>query len=71
MFAWIKINGIEDSEALITEKARDAKVLFVPGRAFFPEGAPPTPYLRAAFSMATPEDIDEALRRLASLLPAP
>ena len=31
MFAWIKLNGVEDSEQLIMQKAIDEKVLMVPG----------------------------------------
>ena len=30
MFAWIKLNGVEDSEQLIMQKAIDEKVLMVP-----------------------------------------
>jgi len=58
-------------QELITERAREAKVLLVPGKSFFPGGAPPSPYVRAAYSLPTPEAMDEALRRLASLLPEP
>ena len=46
-----------------------AKVLLVPGAAFLPADAPPTPYVRAAFSTASEADMDEAMRRLALLLP--
>ena len=52
---------------LIQSKAVDAKVLFVPGGVFMPNGEP-SPYVRASFSTATPEQIDEALARLRKLL---
>ena len=67
MFSWIKLNNINDSMELIQSKAVDAKVLFVPGGVFMPNGEP-SPYVRASFSTATPEQIDEALARLRKLL---
>ena len=67
MFVWLELLGVDDSHALITEHAVSAKVLLVPGTSFMPCGSP-SPYVRAAFSTATPDDIDEALRRLAGLL---
>jgi kynurenine/2-aminoadipate aminotransferase len=41
----------------------------VPGAAFFP-GNPPTPYVRAAFSTASPAELEEAMARLGQLLRA-
>lgn len=67
MFFWFKISGIEDSFALIKEKALEAKVLLVPGSAFSPLGLP-SPYVRASFSVADPDLYDEALSRLATLI---
>jgi kynurenine/2-aminoadipate aminotransferase len=67
MFIWFKLNGISDTENLIKEKAVKAKVVMVPGKVFSPSNSP-SPYVRAAFSTASEEDIDEALRRLANLL---
>ena len=67
MFAWIKLLGIEDSEALIMERALEEKVLMVPGTSFMPNSEK-SGYVRAAFSTATPEQIDTALERLAKLL---
>ncbi|KZT53519.1 PLP-dependent transferase [Calocera cornea HHB12733] len=71
MFFWFKLllppapgapEG--DSNVLIAEKAFKNGVLALPGTAFFPK-AQPTPYVRAAFSLLTEEEADEALRRLA------
>eukprot|EP01147_Barroeca_monosierra_P000883 gene883-7902_t len=66
------------SKKLIEEKAVEAKVLFVPGSAFFAPDTDlrtgsnhvpvKTPYVRAAFSTATEEEMNEALQRLAVLL---
>jgi kynurenine/2-aminoadipate aminotransferase len=43
------------------------KVLFVPGQVFLPDNQK-TPYVRAAYSTATPEEMDIAISRLAELL---
>lgn len=43
------------------------QVLLVPGQSFMPCGSPSS-HVRAAFSTASPEQIDEALKRLATLL---
>jgi kynurenine/2-aminoadipate aminotransferase len=67
MFMWFRLHGIENTEVLIQEKARSAKVLLVPGKAFSPYNASSS-YVRASFSLASEKDIDEALRRLSVLL---
>lgn len=67
MFVWLELLGIADTHALITEHAVSAKVLLVPGVSFMPCGSA-SPYVRAAFSTATAEEMDEALHRLAVLL---
>jgi len=67
MFIWLKLLGIDDSETLIKKKAIEKKVLMVPGFEFFPNNDV-TSYVRASYSTATKEEIDEALKRLASLL---
>jgi len=68
MFVWFKLIGVKDSWPLIKEKAVDKKVLFVPGQSFATPDTEPSPYVRAAFSTATFEDMDEAIRRFAELL---
>jgi kynurenine/2-aminoadipate aminotransferase len=67
MFLWIRLLGVEDTFDLIRKKAVTEKVLFVPGRSFVPGGAN-SPYIRASFSTATPEQMDIAMSRLAGLL---
>jgi len=69
MFVWLQVRNpnIKDTFALITEKAVKEKVLLVPGSAFSPNGEP-SRYVRAAFSTATPEMMDEALARFGKLL---
>ena len=67
MFLWLKLNGIDDTKALIEEKAAAANVLFVPGQSFDPLDRP-SPYVRASFSTASDEDMDIAMERLAALI---
>jgi kynurenine/2-aminoadipate aminotransferase len=67
MFVWIKLLGIQDSASLISSKAVDKKVLLVPGFEFYPN-ARKTPYVRAAYSIASESDIDIGLQRLADLI---
>ena len=66
MFVWMKL-PVEDANSFIMEKARAAKVLLVPGQSFDPHDRP-SPWVRAAYSTASNEEMDEALKRLAGLL---
>ncbi|KAK5875727.1 hypothetical protein CesoFtcFv8_026775 [Champsocephalus esox] len=68
MFLWIQLKGIADTQQLIMEKALEKEVLLVPGGVFMINSSDPCPYVRAAFSLSTPEQIDEAFRRLSSLI---
>lgn len=67
MFFWMKMLGVNDSAEIIKSKAMEKKVLLVPGFEFFPNPRV-TPYVRAAFSTATIEEMDLALQRLAELI---
>ncbi|OZJ03672.1 hypothetical protein BZG36_03543 [Bifiguratus adelaidae] len=64
MFVWIKLNGIDDTNELITKEARDKKVLAVPGTSFTPQLVK-SPYVRVSYSNVTEEQMEEALKRLA------
>jgi len=68
MFLWIKVPGIADTKAMIEEKAMAKEVLLVPGCAFEVDETAPSQYLRAAFSVATGEQIDVAFQRLRILI---
>uniref|UniRef100_G3Q5Q9 Aminoadipate aminotransferase n=1 Tax=Gasterosteus aculeatus aculeatus TaxID=481459 RepID=G3Q5Q9_GASAC len=68
MFLWIKVKGVADTQQLIMQKALEKEVLLVPGGVFMINSSEPCPYVRAAFSLSTPEQIDEAFRRLSSLI---
>ena len=61
MFLWIKLLNVEDSFSLISEKARAADVLFVPGIVFMVDDSKPTPYIRASYSTVSPQDMDQVL----------
>ncbi|KAJ3316803.1 hypothetical protein HDU76_001541 [Blyttiomyces sp. JEL0837] len=67
MFVWMKLNGTDDSSALVKNKAVEKKVLLVPGFEFFPNPRT-TSYVRSSFSTATPQEMDTALQRLADLV---
>ncbi|XP_065150424.1 kynurenine/alpha-aminoadipate aminotransferase, mitochondrial [Paramisgurnus dabryanus] len=68
MFLWIKLKGIKDTQQLIMERALEKEVLLVPGGVFNINSSDPSSYVRAAFSLSTPQQIDEAFRRLADLI---
>ena len=67
MFVWMKLLGIDDTLELIQTKAVKSNVLFVPGSVFYANPRP-SQYVRAAYSTASPQDMDTALERLAHLL---
>ncbi|XP_016890286.1 kynurenine/alpha-aminoadipate aminotransferase, mitochondrial isoform X2 [Cynoglossus semilaevis] len=68
MFLWIKLKHIADTKGLIMEKALEKEVLLVPGGSFMINSDDPCAYVRAAFSLSSPEKIDEAFRRLSLLI---
>eukprot|EP01117_Protostelium_nocturnum_P003432 TRINITY_DN1445_c0_g1_i1.p1 TRINITY_DN1445_c0_g1~~TRINITY_DN1445_c0_g1_i1.p1 ORF type:complete len:429 (-),score=123.17 TRINITY_DN1445_c0_g1_i1:60-1346(-) len=67
MFLWFKLNGVDDTRDLIVNKAMKEKVLFIPGSAFSADSKP-SPYIRASYSTASFQQMEEAIKRLASLL---
>lgn len=71
MFYWMKVLGVEDTESLIKHKAKDAKVLLLPGKVFYAdERAEKCTFVRAAFSVATEDEMDEGIKRFANILDA-
>ena len=67
MFLWLQLNNIPDTKSLIEEKAAAANVLFVSGQAFDPLDRP-SAFVRAAYSAASKDDMDMAMKRLADLI---
>ena len=72
MFFWLdlSLSGVTDTQRLVHEQCRDAKVLLVPGASFAVDREAPSTFCRAAFSMADEQAIDEGMRRLAAVLRA-
>lgn len=65
----MRLKGVVDSSELIKTRAVEKKVLLLPGIEFIPNSANRvSPFVRASFSTATDEQMDEACRRLAELL---
>lgn len=56
-----------DSEAIIRTKAFERGVLALPGSVFLPNGRK-TAYVRAAFSLPTEEQVEEAAKRLRGVI---
>ena len=50
MFVWFTLKGIDDTLDLIMNKAKEQKVLFVPGESFFTNGQPSS-CVRASYSV--------------------
>lgn len=68
MFFWFKLlGGDDDSASLIRTKALEHGVLALPGTVFYPNGRT-TAFVRASFSTLSPEQVDEALRRLREVI---
>lgn len=74
-FHWLELAG-QDSDGLF-DRALDAGVAFLPGRHFFPDPAETVgpaadgrPFARLCFTFATPEQLDQGARRLATALAA-
>ncbi|XP_046652485.1 kynurenine/alpha-aminoadipate aminotransferase, mitochondrial-like [Daphnia pulicaria] len=68
MFLWIKCLGISDTRPMIMERALKKDVILLPGREFMTDPSQPCPYMRASFSLPTPENIDRGFRNLSELI---
>jgi len=66
LFVWMRLPDGIDAEAML-ETAIEHKVAYVPGSAAFVDGGGQNT-IRLAFSLATPELIDEGIRRLAAVV---
>ncbi len=67
MFVWVTLPEGTDSAQLLERAVREARVAFVPGGAFFPDGSGRNT-LRLSFSCADDARIDEGIARLGRLL---
>ncbi|KAG8230460.1 hypothetical protein J437_LFUL009949 [Ladona fulva] len=68
MFLWIKVNDVVDTYDMVMERGAKKNVLFVPGRAFMTDPSQPCQYIRASYTVPTPEEIDTGMARLADLI---
>ncbi|XP_043369321.1 kynurenine/alpha-aminoadipate aminotransferase, mitochondrial-like isoform X3 [Dermochelys coriacea] len=68
IFLWIKIKGISDTYQMIMENALERGVSLVPGQSFSFDSSAPTPYFRASYSFASPDQMDQAFQKLAELI---
>lgn len=66
-FTWLTAPAGTDTTAL-ARRAREARVAFVPGAPFYPDGRGQRE-LRLSLSRVTEQDIHEGVRRLAALFP--
>ena len=69
MFLWLTLPAEIDAAALLKRAIAEARVAFVPGRAFHADGTGANT-LRLSFSRADETTIGEGIRRLAALLTA-
>lgn len=67
LFLWARVPEWIDTAELL-KQAIAHKVAYVPGHAFFPDGARVRNAMRLNFSNAQPEQIEEGIRRLGNLL---
>jgi len=58
MFLWIEVLGVKDSNKLILEGGRKHGVLLLPGKHFLTNTDSASPHFRAAYSVATPDEIN-------------
>lgn len=66
MFLWVTLPETVDVEDMLKEAVAN-KVAFVPGSSFYADGRPHST-MRLNFSNATPEMIDEGIRRLSEII---
>jgi len=68
MFIWMRALGVDDTSAMITEKALQKQIVLAPGNFFMFDSDKPTPYMRASYSNVDESKMDEGFRRLADLI---
>ena len=66
-FVWVTLPSYMDTTSLLAD-ALEAGVTFVPGDGFYPDGKRGKNCMRIAFCYESPENIDEAIRRLAEVI---
>ena len=67
LFFWLTLNHKLDTRTLL-QPAMAQNVAFMPGEPFYPTEGSVTGHLRFNFSLATPEQMEDGLSRLAGLI---
>ena len=67
MFIWFELPRHCNTQRMIDEQCEELKVLLVPGNAFSSQNGCKN-FMRASFSMVTPEQIDEGMRRFNEMI---
>jgi DNA-binding transcriptional MocR family regulator len=70
LFLWAWVPGGVDTNVFLQRAMSEARVAYVPGVAFYPRGHQIGGHncMRLNFSNATPENIEEGIKRLGDLL---
>ena len=61
LFALVRVEGLDDADALAREMLESIHVVTIPGSAF---GVTTRGHLRLSYGYAAPDDLEEALERL-------
>ncbi|MEN3931670.1 PLP-dependent aminotransferase family protein [Microvirga sp. W0021] len=67
MFIWLTVKEGLDSKELLAKSLETERVAFVPGKAFFADGSGANT-MRLSYSLASDEEIDQGIMRLARLI---
>ena len=66
-FVWVTLPQYVDANSMLAE-ALDHGVIYAPGDSFFPDGKRGRNSMRLNFSYESPENIEEAIRRLSEVI---
>ena len=69
LFVWVTLPEYVDTGSMLAE-ALEAGVTYVPGDSFYPDGCAGKNSMRINFSYESPQNITEAIRRLAEVIEA-
>ncbi|KAK8390966.1 hypothetical protein O3P69_016962 [Scylla paramamosain] len=68
IFVWLKVLHLSDTSAMLLERGAKGDIVLVPGREFMVDSTKPSPYMRAAYSCVTPEEMMKGMENLAKLI---
>jgi DNA-binding transcriptional MocR family regulator len=70
LFFWLKLKQPRDTRPLLKVALEENNVAFMPGEAFYAQPEEGIGHLRLNFSHASPERIEEGIKRLAGVIRA-